>query len=85
MSEKGRSPQRGASSTSYSVQKRKCHQVLTLNGTLHPPGVPPLRQTSQTREPDADIRKLLLEALIQLCAKKVHRELMREQKVYFGE
>jgi hypothetical protein len=34
-------------------------------------------------EEDADIRKLLLEALVQLCATKKAREIMRDQSTYF--
>ncbi|KAK3913967.1 Protein HGH1-like protein [Frankliniella fusca] len=36
----------------------------------------------KTRESDPDIRRMLLEALEQLCATKVHREYMRERNVY---
>lgn len=34
------------------------------------------------RESDPDIRRMLLEALEQLCATRLHRELMRERNVY---
>lgn len=34
------------------------------------------------RENDPDIRRMLLEALEQLCATKVHREYMRDHNVY---
>ncbi|XP_026282855.1 protein HGH1 homolog [Frankliniella occidentalis] len=34
------------------------------------------------RESDPDIRRMLLEALEQLCATKIHREYMREHNVY---
>ncbi|XP_069679973.1 protein HGH1 homolog [Periplaneta americana] len=34
------------------------------------------------RETDPDIRKMLLEALIQLCAKQTSRELMRDRNAY---
>ncbi|XP_023721778.1 protein HGH1 homolog isoform X2 [Cryptotermes secundus] len=34
------------------------------------------------REPDPDIRKMLLEALIQLCAKRSSRELIRDKNIY---
>ncbi|KDR19997.1 protein HGH1 homolog isoform X2 [Zootermopsis nevadensis] len=37
---------------------------------------------SKLRETDPDIRKMLLEALIQLCAKRSSRELMRERNTY---
>lgn len=36
----------------------------------------------QTREPDADIRKMLLEALMQLCTTREVREMMRRRKAY---
>ena len=36
----------------------------------------------KTREPDADIRNMLLEAMLQLCATRISRETLRKKKIY---
>eukprot|EP00911_Craspedida_sp_UC1_P002788 UC1_evm1s2039 len=35
------------------------------------------------REPDADVRKMLLESLLQLCAHKRNRKILRDRKTYY--
>lgn len=37
----------------------------------------------KTREPSAEIRKLILEALLQLCSTKAIREVIRDSNVYY--
>ncbi|XP_068690495.1 protein HGH1 homolog [Montipora foliosa] len=46
-----------------------------------PPDLQYLDDTKE-REPDADMRKMLLDALLQLCTTKHGREVMREQNIY---